>query len=88
MDKVTCSTCGFLGKYVPGIHVPPPRFVEMDEHGRASGKVFSHSMDALAGAKECFPVCFRNAPEIIDELHPFQDPRQRDPQRLLAVIHQ
>ena len=86
-ETVRCSTCGFLAKHCPGVHIPTPKIFEMDDHARKTGRAFQHTTDALAGLKESYPVCFRNVQEVRAELEFFQEPKNQNPDACLTVIN-
>ena len=60
MSEITgrCISCGFLSKYCPGVYVPTPKYFEMENPERESGKVFSHAIDANRGPTPSDPACF------------------------------
>jgi len=86
MDTGSCYTCGFLAKHCPGRNVPTPRFFEVEQYERESGRMFEQAV-ASSGPWECAIVCYRNAAQARNDFVIFQDRAGRDAKKALEVIH-
>lgn len=86
MDSGGCYSCGFLAKHCPGRNVPTPRFFEVEQYERESGRMFEQAVTA-SGPWECAIICYRNAAEAGNDFVIFQDRAGRDAKKALEVIH-